>query len=139
MTANPGPEGVEMRGGSQAKMRFLGGAMTKDSILPRRGALKRSPHPGQVDVERITLHLEDRMGFGPMDPGMRKKYERILGGVAFSIESVIRENVGDLVDGSDPDTSFATPSKRTAQAGADRAGRDQQPVRFIGGSRSSPA
>ena len=79
MTANPGPEGLEMRGGSQAKMRFLGGAMTKDSILPRRGVLKRSPESGQVDVERIALHLEDRMGFGLMDPGMRKKYDRILG------------------------------------------------------------
>jgi hypothetical protein len=72
MTANPGPEGLEMRGGSQAKMRFLGGAMTKDSILPRRGVLKRSPESEQVNVERITLHLEDRMGFGLMDPGMRR-------------------------------------------------------------------
>jgi hypothetical protein len=49
-------------------------------------------------VERITLHLEDRMGFGVMDPTIRKKYERTFQSIVLSIETAIRGNAGDIRD-----------------------------------------
>jgi hypothetical protein len=107
MTAAPGPQGLEMRGGSQVKMRFMGGLFTKDRILPRWGLLTRAPEPDEPGVERMTLRLEDRMGFGLMDPGMHSKYHRIFESIAFSIEAAIRENTGDMKDALDLDAACA--------------------------------
>jgi hypothetical protein len=88
--------GLEMRGGSQLKMRTLGGWLSRDSLLPRAGTLERVPAVQGGDLERISLHLEDRMGFGVMDHVMRKKYERVLKDVAMIIESALRAHTREL-------------------------------------------
>jgi hypothetical protein len=88
--------GLEIRGGSQMKMRALGGWLSRDSLLPRAGTLERSPAPHAAGLERISLRLEDRMGFGVMDHVMRKKYERVLADVAISIEGALRAHTTQL-------------------------------------------
>lgn len=85
---------------------------TDARILPRWGLLTRTPEPDKPDVERITLRLEDRMGFGLMDPGMHSKYQRIFESVGLSIEAAIRENSGDMKDALDPDAAWAIPADR---------------------------
>jgi hypothetical protein len=89
--------GLEMRGGSQLKMRTLGGWLSRDAILPRAGTLERVPASEDGGLERISLHLEDRMGIGVMDHVMRKKYERALGDVAASIERALRASTSELM------------------------------------------
>src|SRR5579872_1172767 len=88
--------GLEMRGGSQLKMRKLGGWLSRDSLLPRAGTLERVPAVQGGDLERISLHLEDRMGLGVMDHVMRKKYERVLADIAVSVESALRAHTREL-------------------------------------------
>lgn len=102
MSVSRGAQGLEMTGGSQVKMRFLGGWFTKDNVLPRWGALERTLEPGEAEAERITLRLEDRMGVGFMDPRIRRKYKRILESVAFSVEAALRENAADVRTGVNP-------------------------------------
>jgi len=109
ITATRGGHGIEMRGGSQLKMRFLGGWFTKDRVLPKWGSLQRVPaDTGEAGVELITLRLEDRMGL--MDPGMRSKYQRIFESIAFSVEAALRDNVADVKDAHDPGAAWATTS-----------------------------
>jgi hypothetical protein len=56
MTASRSADKIEMRGGSQLKMRTMGGLFTKDSVLPRAGTLERSAEAGGTPgVERIVL------------------------------------------------------------------------------------
>jgi hypothetical protein len=111
MSVTRRPNGYEMQGGSQVKMRLFGGLFTKDAILPRRGTIQRTVEPGESGVERIALHLEDRMGVGFMAPGMRKKCERILASVAFSIEAAVQENAADVRDALDPEAEWAGPAQ----------------------------
>jgi hypothetical protein len=59
-------------------MRILGSWFTRDSVLPRGGSLERIAEPDLSNAERITLHLEDRMGFYLMDPNIRQKYDRLF-------------------------------------------------------------
>ena len=94
---------VEMRGGSQLKMRILGAWFTKDSVLPRGGTLERITEPDHSSTERITLHLEDRMGFGLMDSKIRQKYDRLFQSIACRIEAVIRGNTSDTRDAPTPE------------------------------------
>lgn len=88
--------GLEIRGGSQMKMRALGGWLSRDSLLPRAGTLERSPAPQADGLERVSLHLEDRMRDGVMDHVMRKKYERVLADVAVSVEGALRAHTTQL-------------------------------------------
>jgi hypothetical protein len=88
--------GLEMRGGSQLKMRALGGWLSRDALLPRAGTLEHTPSSEEGGLHRISLHLEDRMGLGVMDHVMRKTYERILGDVAVSIENALRACTREL-------------------------------------------
>lgn len=97
MTATQGPEGLELRGGSQIRMRLRGGWFVDGAALPKWGVLRRLEGPDQEE-ERITLRLEDRMGLGWMDPRLRRKYEEILRGVALDVEASIRENASEIRD-----------------------------------------
>jgi hypothetical protein len=76
----------------------LGAWFTKDSVLPSRGSLERSGEPSGSDVERISLHLEDRLGIFVTDPKVRQKYDRLFESIAFSIEGAIRGTAGDIRD-----------------------------------------
>jgi hypothetical protein len=96
MSATRTSRGLEMRGGSQLKMRALGGWLSRDAILPRGGTLEWTPASEGRAHGRISLHLEDRMGVGVMDHVMRKKYERVLGDVAATIEGALRASSAEL-------------------------------------------
>ena len=96
MSATRTDRGLEMRGGSQLKMRALGGWLSRDGLLPRGGTLEWTPAAGANGHNRISLHLEDRMGLGVMDHIMRKKYERVLADVAVSIERALRASAAEL-------------------------------------------
>lgn len=69
----------ELEGGSQIRMRLLGGWFIKAGALPKRGRVTRAG-------EGMALHLEDAMGVGVMDPKLRSKYERILVEIAADFE-----------------------------------------------------
>jgi hypothetical protein len=105
MSATRAGRTIEMRGGSQMKMRLLGAWFTKDSVLPTGGGLERIVDPDHSNVERITLHLEDRLGVFVIDPKVRQKYDRLFESVAFSIEAAIRDNAGDIRDALSPEAN----------------------------------
>lgn len=69
----------ELEGGSQIRMRLLGGWFIKAAALPKRGLVTRVG-------EGMALHLEDALGFGVMDPKLRSKYERTLTEIADDFE-----------------------------------------------------
>jgi hypothetical protein len=105
MTATRAAGKIEMLGGSQLKMRVLGGWFVKDSVLPRRGSLERIGEPNRPNVEQITLHLEDRLGVFVMDPKVRNRYERLFESIAVSIEAAVRSNGGDTRDAAQPEAA----------------------------------
>lgn len=96
MTASRSANRIEMRGGSQMRLRLLGGWFVKDSALPKGGSLDRRPEANGAGVELIALHLEDKLGFGVMDPKLRQKYQRALESIALSISAAISANVDAL-------------------------------------------
>ena len=93
---------LEMRGGSQWKLRILGSLFTSDSILPRGGTIQRFPGSDRSNAERITLHLEDRLRLVVTDPFTRKKYDALLHTTADRIEAAIRANADDVEEGLTP-------------------------------------
>ncbi len=59
---------VEAREGSQATTRIFGGWFVKASKLPKR--LVAEPSQGG-----LTVTVEETLGFGILDPKLRRKYE----------------------------------------------------------------
>jgi Short C-terminal domain len=96
LKATRGPNGIELRGGSQLKLRLSGSLFARDDYLPRSGLFYRSAVPGNPDVERLTLHLEETLGFDLMGPVMKHKYERVLDGAASAIEAAITRTVASV-------------------------------------------
>jgi len=98
MKATPGADGLELRGGSQLKVRLAGSLLTRDDYLPRDGLLYRSAVPADPSFERVTLRLEETLGIGLMGPVMRHKYERVLGSAAAAIDKAVRESAVEVRD-----------------------------------------
>jgi hypothetical protein len=76
------PGRLEIRSGSQLKLRLLGGAFIAGSSLPAR-TLVETTVDGQV-----TVTVSDAMGFGAKT-GMRRKYERWLDEVVQSVKRAL--------------------------------------------------
>jgi hypothetical protein len=74
-------DGIEIRTGSQAKMRLIGGAFIAASSLPTRTRLALVPAGSSTEV---TVTAEDAVGFG-VKTGMKSKYQgwldQITGGL----------------------------------------------------------
>ena len=96
LRATRGPNGIELRGGSQLKLRLSGSLFARDDYLPRSGLFYRSAVPGDPDVERLTLHLEEALGFDLLGPVMKHKYERVLDGAASAIDAAITRTVASV-------------------------------------------
>jgi hypothetical protein len=77
-------------------MRVFGAWFTKDRNLPRGGTLERDAQPETPDSQRITLHLEDRLGFFLADPIVIKRYEKLLESTASQIEAAVRANADEV-------------------------------------------
>jgi len=63
-----GPDRVEARQGSQVTTRLLGGWFVNADKLPKRLVSQRAERA-------MTIIVEETMGFGFMDPKLRRKYE----------------------------------------------------------------
>ena len=73
---------IEMKGGSQARMRLKGAWLSQDADLPIRGQIKLD----RVDeAYAVSVSLEDTMGFGVMDRKTKEKYERVLDTIMFAV------------------------------------------------------
>jgi hypothetical protein len=78
---------IPLSGGSQAKMRFLGGWFVNPGVLPKTGTLVREWTPeGEVEVK---LHLEESMGFGVLDRKLARRYSETFEGIAASIQQAL--------------------------------------------------
>lgn len=76
LTVSPAGSGLELAGGSQARMRLKGAWASRDADLPSKGRITVSEKPG--GRLSVGLSMEDSMGFGLMDRKTREKYERVL-------------------------------------------------------------
>jgi hypothetical protein len=66
---------LEVKSGSQAKMRLIGGAFIAGSSLPARTVVTMVPAGGGTQV---TVSADDAVGVG-VKTGMKGKYEQWLG------------------------------------------------------------
>jgi hypothetical protein len=80
-----------MRGGSQLKLRLIGGFLGGPALIPREATLRRMPREAAGTPERLSLVIEDRMGVGFVT-GLRGKYEAYFGEIADGIEATLRES-----------------------------------------------
>jgi hypothetical protein len=64
---------MQLRGGSQFKMRFLGSWFVSARLLPKRGLIIVESQPSPSSI--INLHLEESQGIGIIDQKVRQKYE----------------------------------------------------------------
>jgi hypothetical protein len=72
MDVDPEPDGLEAEGGSQAKMKVLGGWFVGGEELPHR---VRVHHEGGPDSMTLTARVEESSTTGFMDPLTRRRYE----------------------------------------------------------------
>ena len=79
-------------------MRFKGAWVAKDTDLPTRGTVLRE---GDGPV-RVALSIEDDMGFGVMDGKTKRKYERILDSIVFSVGTAVQVLAPSTASRSDP-------------------------------------
>jgi hypothetical protein len=115
LKATSGPNGIELRGGSQLKLRLSGSLLARDDYLPRSGLFYRTAVPGDSNRQRLTLHLEETLGFDLMGPVMKRKYERVLENAANAIEAAIMRSATDV----EAATAGAAPAA-TAPPGGDQ-------------------
>jgi len=108
-----GADGLELRGGSQLKMRLIGSILSKGDILPRQGLLQRSPVAGDPGAERVTLRLEDTFGFGLLDPVTKRRYERVFDETVTAIEAAVT-GAAAAVTVADAPAAQAVPSPEAA-------------------------
>jgi hypothetical protein len=80
-----GPERIEIKTGSQAKMRLLGGALIAASSLPIRTVVTLEPSSGGTWV---TVTASDAVGFG-VKTGMKGKYERRVAEVVTALRAAV--------------------------------------------------
>jgi hypothetical protein len=80
------PDRVELKTGSQAKMRLLGGAFIAASSLPARTVI--AVQPGTGGGTDVTVTACDAIGFG-LKTGMRGKYGGWLGEIVAGIQSAV--------------------------------------------------
>jgi hypothetical protein len=72
-------------------MRLKGTWLSQDADLPKKGEITIDGSDGGYS---ISLAVEDTFGFGFMDRGTRKKYERVLDNIAFSFGASIEASAG---------------------------------------------
>lgn len=96
----PSPEhrstGLELWGGSQRSMWLFSSMLVEPETLPRLGTIRRTLQSGETPAERISLHLEDNIGFGLMDPYTGHKFRRLFKSIASALEEAIRENAAEV-------------------------------------------
>ncbi len=79
------PDQIEIKSGSQAKMRLLGGAFIAGSSLPMRTLVTMAP---SEDGTQVTVTASDAVGFG-VKTGMKGKYERRVAEVVTGLRAVL--------------------------------------------------
>jgi hypothetical protein len=85
MTAAFDRGAVVLRGGAQTTTGFFAGALITDRALPKRGRLERSRTGDGFTL--VRLRLEDALGSGLMNAGLRSRYARVLAGIAQSLQA----------------------------------------------------
>jgi hypothetical protein len=76
----------ELRGGSQADFRTLGGWIVEPHVFPKKGTVRRVAADGGVDVD---VHLEDTMGFGIMDRRTKRRYREALDAILAELDRAL--------------------------------------------------
>jgi hypothetical protein len=87
---------LELWGGSQRSMWLFSSLLVSPETLPRLGTILRTLQSGETPAERISVHLEDNIGFGLMDPYTGYKFKRLFKSIASALEEAIRENAGEV-------------------------------------------
>ncbi len=75
----------EVKSGSQAKLRFLGGAFIGPASLPSRTLVTMEPVDGQT---RVTVTASDAIGFGAKT-GIKAKYTARVEEIATELRAVL--------------------------------------------------
>jgi hypothetical protein len=76
---------IEVKSGSQAKMRLLGGAFIAATSLPVRTRISLTPNGTATDV---TVTAEDAVGFGAKT-GMKSRYLVWLGEITAGLRAAL--------------------------------------------------
>jgi hypothetical protein len=79
------PDRLEVKSGSQAKMRGLGGAFIAATSLPTRTVVTMAPSGATTEV---TVTASDAVGFGAKT-GMKKKYEGWVGDIVAGLRTAL--------------------------------------------------
>jgi hypothetical protein len=79
------PERLELKSGSQTKMRGLGGAFIAPTSLPARTVITMAPSGATTTV---TVTASDAVGFGAKT-GMKKKYESWLADIVSGVRTTL--------------------------------------------------
>ena len=84
---------LRLKGGSQARLRLLGGWFINQDALPKRVTATFD------GGGRVSATFESTMGVGIMDRKLRGKYERALASIAADFETALRSAGGDVTPG----------------------------------------
>jgi hypothetical protein len=83
--ADDTPDRLEVKSGSQAKMRGLGGAFIAATSLPTRTVITMVPSGATTEV---TVTASDAVGIGAKT-GMKKKYEGWVGDIVSGLRTAL--------------------------------------------------
>jgi hypothetical protein len=79
----PGTLPLAFKGGSGCLTRLIGGWFVGPSTLPKKGTINLV---ASGDGTQVTVHVEDALGFGLVDPMFAKRFEESFEGVIARIK-----------------------------------------------------
>ncbi len=79
---------IEVKSGSQAKMRLIGGAFIAGSSLPARTTITMVPNPEDGAGTEVTVTALDAVGFG-VKTGMKTKYQKWLAEITSGLRTAL--------------------------------------------------